>query len=137
MRYSPILWALCLLFSLRVIGQALQLWLPQSFLPPFSAFQGSNLPYWSLLLSQLVILAVMGRVSWRVTKGLLVPRRRLGNILGWLGGVYMVTMLARLVIGLALPAAAPWFKAWIPSVFHVVLAAFLLTVSVYHRRESQ
>ncbi|MES2353197.1 MAG: hypothetical protein V4568_02145 [Pseudomonadota bacterium] len=65
-----------------------------------------------------------------------MPRRHLGNILAWLGGVYMVTMLARLAIGLALPTAAPWFKAWIPGVFHVVLAAFVLTVSVYHRRGS-
>ena len=73
------MWALCLLFAARVGGQAVQLWLPQSFLPPFHALQGSDLPYWLLLCAQLAILALMARLAWRVQLGVQTPRRRLGN----------------------------------------------------------
>lgn len=40
---------LCTLsFAARVAGQVLQSILPQPWLPPFEAFQASNLPYWAL-----------------------------------------------------------------------------------------
>jgi hypothetical protein len=73
--YSILLWGLAVLFAARVAGQALQLCLPQSFLPPFHAFQGSNLPYALLLAAQLAILALMAVTGWRVYRGTLVRFR--------------------------------------------------------------
>jgi hypothetical protein len=93
------------------------------------------LTYWLSLSVQAVALAVMAAVSWRLQRGRLVPDLRLGRVLSWLGAAYMVVALARIAIGLALPQAAPWFRMWIPALMHVVLASFVLTIALYHRRE--
>ena len=131
--YASLLWLLSFLFAARVIGQAVQRCTPQLFLPPIAAFQGSNLPYGLLLPVQLAILALMAFVSWRVQNGMLAPSLRAGNVLAWLGGIYMAGALARIVVGLAAPGAPEWFRTWIPALFHVVLAGFVLTLAVYHR----
>jgi len=132
--YGSCAWSLSVLFAARVLGQAVQRWMPQPFLPPFEAFQGSSLPYWLLLSFQLLILVVMVRVAWRVQTDRLVPSRRVGLWLAGAGAVYMAFALGRIAVGLAVPGADAWFKTWIPAFFHVVLAAFLLVVSLYHLR---
>ena len=134
--YAAWLWLFSILFALRVLGQALQLWLPQPYLPPFRAFQGSGLPYWLLLSAQLAILAVMARLAWRAQRGILQPGPRMGRILTWAGGIYMCGSLARIAVGLFVPGAPAWFSTWIPAIFHVVLAAFVLTLAAFHQRES-
>ena len=116
-----LLWFLTLLFSLRVAGQAIQHWVPQPFLPAFDAFQGSNLPYPVLLGLQIVILAAMAYCNVRRLAG--------GRVLLWLGAIYMVGSLARIAVGLIFPSALPWFSAWIPALFHVVLAGYVLTLA--------
>jgi hypothetical protein len=129
-----LLCALSLLFAIRVLGQALQHWVPQPFLPPFDDFQGSSLPYGLLLSSQFAILAAMVWVAWRARIGALAPSRRAGSVLLWAGGIYMAGSLLRIAIGLTVSGAPAWFSTWIPAVFHVVLAAFVLTLSHYHLR---
>jgi len=126
---TVLLWALLLLFSLRVAGQAVQKWQPQSYLPSFGEFQGSSIPYPALLAIQLVILAVMGRVCWRVHSGTLVPNQRAGGVLRAFGSLYMAGSLARIVVGMLMPDQPSWFTAWIPAFFHVVLAIFVLVVA--------
>jgi hypothetical protein len=64
------------------------------------------------------------------------PRQRTGRILAWLGWLYFAGMLARLAIGRAFDTGSPWFEAWIPAIFHLVLAAFVLTIAAYHQRVS-
>ncbi len=132
--YAALLWLLTIVFALRVAGQALQRWAPQPFLPPFDAFQGSNLPYWLLLSAQLAISMVMIVVARRVQTGSLDPSARAGTVLMWTGSIYMTASVGRIVVGLFVPAAPPWFSTWIPAVFHVVLAAYVLTLAYYHRR---
>lgn len=132
--YGSWAWSLAALFAARVLGQAVQRWVPQPFLPSFEAFQGSNVPYWLLLSFQLAILAVMMRVAWRVQTHRLMPRRRAGRWLAGAGGVYMTVALGRIAIGLAVPDAHAWFTTWIPAFFHLVLAVFVLVVSLYHLR---
>ncbi len=132
--YTASLWMLTILFAMRVFGQALQRWAPQPFLPPFDAFQGSNLPYWLLLSVQLVILVVMIVVARRVQTGLLAPSARAGTVLALVGWIYMTLSVGRIAVGLSAPAAPAWFSTWIPAVFHVVLAAYVLTLAHYHRR---
>ncbi len=131
-----LLWLFATLFAWRVAGQALQYWDAQAFLPPAHAFQGSKLPYWLLLPAQLAILAVMLRLAWRVQQRKLVPSRRTGRMLAWAGGAYMALSLTRIALGLVLPDAPAWFRAWIPALFHVVLSGFVLTLYRYHQRGS-
>jgi hypothetical protein len=133
-----ILGVLTFAFSLRVIGQAVQAWAPQSFLPPFAAFQGSSLPYGVLLFSQLLILAAMIVVTARIYRGTLTPRRRTGGALALLGGAYLSVSIVRILIGFFIAAAPAWFRTWLPATFHLVLAAFVLTLAHFHhtsRRE--
>jgi hypothetical protein len=121
-----LLWLLTFLFSLRVAGQAVQRWAPQPWLPPFDAFQGSNLPYWFLLLVQLVILGAMVFCNIRRPRG--------GKVLLWVGVLYMAGSLARIAVGVLVPDAHPWFRAWISGAFHIVLAAYLLVLARFPRR---
>jgi hypothetical protein len=121
-----LLWFLTFLFSLRVAGQAIQLWAPQPFLPPFDAFQGSNLPYPVLLGAQVGILAVMVFCNLRRPRG--------GRVLRWLGAIYMTGSVLRIVVGLAVPSAPAWFSTWIPAAFHLVLAAYVLALATARGR---
>ncbi len=125
------------LFGLRVAGQALQFWFPQNFLPAFDSFQGSNLHYSTLLLIQLMVLGLMLRTCWRVGRGMTVPDRRLGRGLAWFGGIYMAGSVARIAVGIVVPSAPAWFSTWIPGLFHLVLAGFVLTAAHFHLRHSR
>jgi hypothetical protein len=124
--YATLLWTLTSLFAMRVLGQAVQRWMPQPFLPPFNAFQGSGLPYWLLLPAQAMILAVMVRCSRRVQASVFPSGRRSITLLAWLGWIYMTASLGRIAVGLAVPNAPAWFSTWIPAWFHIVLAGFVL-----------
>jgi drug/metabolite transporter superfamily protein YnfA len=124
--------ALTALFALRVAAQAIQFCAPLSFLPPFAAFQGSDLPYGVLLSSQLAILMVMIGVTSRVRWGALRRSARAARVLAAVGGVYLAGSLARLVVGVTVPDAGPWMSASIPAFFHIVLAAFVLGLAAYH-----
>ena len=130
--YAATGWPLCAMFGARVLGQMLQRWMPQPFLPPAEAFQGSSLPYGVLLSTQLVILAAMFYLTVQMQTGTLVPSRRLGVGLAWAGAIYMTFSIGRIAVGLAVPEANSWFRTWIPAFFHLVLAGFVLTVSLYH-----
>jgi hypothetical protein len=130
--YALILACLAGLFALRVMGQAIQSWTPLAALPPFESFQGSRIPYCALLSTQLILIVIMMRVTSRVATGAMPRSARTAHVLGWAGGVYMVGSLVRIAIGLLIENAPAWFSAWISGVFHLVLAAFVLTLSAYH-----
>lgn len=132
--YFVVMALLAGLFGLRVAGQAVQYWAPQNFLPDFDAFQGSSLPYPVLLAFQLVILGWMVRTIWRVRLGSTVPNRRIGRWLAWLGGIYMAGSVLRIAVGLAIPSAPAWFSTWIPALFHLVIAGFVITAADFHLR---
>jgi hypothetical protein len=132
-RIVALLWLLTLLFAARVCGQAIQWLSPRAWLPAFDAFQGSRLPYWLLLPTQMLILVTMATVTLRLQQGRLAPKRRAARALGWAGGVYMAVALGRIAVGLWIPAASDWYRSWIPAAFHVVLAGFVLVLFVSHR----
>jgi hypothetical protein len=132
--HAALLWALTLLFAARVLGQAIQHWWPQTYLPAFGAFQGSGLEYPVLLSAQVIILALMVWAASRVGAGTLSPSRVQLRFLTGFGGLYMAGSVLRIVIGLAVPVAPYWFKAWIPAFFHLVLAGFVITVASYARQ---
>lgn len=123
------LWGLTALFAMRVFAQALQYWAPIDRLPVVTAFQGSNLPYPVLLSSQLLILVLMCRGSWLAGRGRLVWSDKTRCRATLAGGIYMAGSIARIGVGVLIPAAPAWFSSWIPAIFHLVLAAFVLALT--------
>jgi hypothetical protein len=126
------MWATTALFALRVAGQMAQRWLPQPWLPPFEAWQGSTIGYPMLLSIQFVILGAMACASSGAWSGATAPRRRAMLWAAALGTLYMAAAIARIAIGYAVEDAPSWFSARISGAFHVVLAAFVLALAAYH-----
>jgi len=123
-----VLWLLLGLFVLRVLGQALVAFLDVQFLPPMQAWYSGLLPYEVLLPSQIVIVAVMAKISLDFTRGrgfFFENNRFFASAWLWFGCVYLAAMIARAVFLWDHP---------IPIVFHWVLAAFVITVGLSHRR---
>jgi hypothetical protein len=122
------LWFLLGLFVLRVIGQALVAFLDVQFLPPMQAWYSGLMPYEVLLPSQLVIVAVMAKISLDFTRGrgfFFDNNRFFATAWLWFGYLYLAAMIARAVFLWDHP---------IPIVFHWVLAAFVIAVGLSHRR---
>lgn len=130
--YLAILWVLIFLFLLRTIGQLIQYSSPVEWLPRLEAWQGSTLPYGLLLFSQLIILAVMIRITFQHASGCVRKSASKGKWLLALGAVYFAVMASRLFIGLAHLSTHPWFYKFIPAFFHLVLATFVLLIAGFH-----
>ena len=125
---AAFLWVLLVAFVLRVLGQALVVFLDVQFLPPANAWYSGLMPYEYLLPSQLLIIAVMAKICLDFSRQhgyFFEPKRWLAKELLWFGYVYFAAMLAR--------ALFLWDRP-IPIVFHWVLAAFVITVGLSHRR---
>lgn len=127
---------LSLIFLFRVLAQLIQLLSPLSYLPPFSAWQSGALAYHWLLISQIIILIILGWTIRALHTATLRPDKKWGKRLTTLGQVYLGIMLARLTLGLTLLATHPWFGARIPTFFHLVLACIVLLIGDFHRRFS-
>jgi hypothetical protein len=129
----------CGLFSVLgaapVLGHAVQRLSPLAHLPPPEAFQEISLPYWLSLSVQIAVLAAMAVVSWRIHRGVLAPSPARGRVLAWLGAGYIAVAFGRIVFGVAVADATPSLCVWMPTLFHIGLAGFVLTISAYHRRE--
>jgi len=132
--HSALLALLMAAFLFRVGAQAVQAWHPVAWLPPFESWHSATLPYWMLLVSQLVILAAQLWVLAAMLAGRHRPRRSTGVVLLVLGDAYFAFMLFRLVGGLTVLQHVPWFQPLLPTVFHLVLAAFLLVLADFHLR---
>jgi hypothetical protein len=125
---AGLLWALLALFGLRVAGQALVAFFGVAFLPPMEAWYSGLLPYEVLLPSQLLLIALMAKICLDFTRGrgvFFAPKRFFATVWLWFGYLYLAAMIARAVLLWDHP---------IPIVFHWVLAAFVITVGLSHRR---
>lgn len=131
-RYAYALFVLTVLFTFRVVAQLVQAWHHVEFLPPFEAWHSGALPYEWLVGVQGVILAVCLRIVGRVFKGTIAPSRSKGKILFTLGSIYLITMCARLIVGLTIAPNHYWFGATLPIVFHLVLASFVILCGRFH-----
>jgi uncharacterized protein len=123
-----VLWALLALFVLRVTGQALVAFFGVGFLPPMQTWYSGLLPYEVLLPSQLLLIALMSKICLDFTRGrgmFFAPKRFFATGWLWFGTLYLAAMIAR--------ALFLWDRP-IPIVFHWVLAAFVITVGLSHRR---
>jgi hypothetical protein len=137
MSRRAVLWLLLALFVLRVAGQ-LAVWMGVApFLPPMPAWYSGLLPYGPLLVSQLLIIALLAKVSADVTRRAGYFARphawldRPVRIFGWL---YASAMIVRYVVTMAVFPERRWFGGTIPIVFHLVLAAYLLVLAGGQRR---
>ncbi|HBP86991.1 MAG TPA: hypothetical protein PKK23_05565 [Nitrospirales bacterium] len=130
--YALALFILTGLFMFRVLAQLIQVWRPVAFLPSFEVWQSGALPYPILLMSQVVILWVCLRVVWQMFLGVVVAAPKNGRLLLSLGGLYLLGMGIRLMIGLTASPEHAWFGALLPTIFHFVLATFMLVYGLYH-----
>ena len=124
-------------FLFRVAVQAIQAWRPVAWLPPFEEWHSDTVPYSLLLASQLVILAAQLWVLVVMLRGRYRARWWVGIALLILGGAYFAFMLFRLAGGLTFLQDVPWFDVVLPTIFHLVLAGFLLVLADFHLRFSQ
>lgn len=137
--YATVLWVLLGLFVLRVIGQIpVMLWHPR-WLPAAKEWYSGILSYPVLLPIQIVFIAVMVAMILGVsnasgTAAAGAPRGvgaganggaagDIAALVVWFSYVYAAGMLVRFVVWLRRPPERR--RAWIPIVFHIVLAGFL------------
>lgn len=130
-RYLPCMLALAGLFVLRVLAQLIQAVRPVPFLPPFEAWHGAVLPYPLLVAVQIVVILMMVRILRQVQTDSIVPGQWKHRMCFVLGGIYFSFMGFRLCAGLTFLANHAWFSKSLPAFFHVVLAAFILTLGHY------
>lgn len=72
-----------------------------------------------------------------VFKGTITPSTPKGKILNALGIIYLIGMCARLLVGLTIAPDHYWFSARLPTVFHLVLASFVILYGRFHLKNSQ
>jgi hypothetical protein len=135
--YAYVLLLLLCLFAFRVVAQLVQAWHPVDFLPPYAAWHSGAVPYGLLVGVQGVILAACLRIVWGVFKGTITPSTPKGKILNALGIIYLIGMCARLLVGLTIAPDHYWFSARLPTVFHLVLASFVILYGRFHLKNSQ
>lgn len=133
-RCAVTLAVLTALITLRVLAQVIQAMQPTTLLPPFTAFEGSLLPYAVLLPLQVLVVIVLSQVTLAVASGAVPPQPTRGVQLLAGGGLYAAVCISRIVVGLAWPEAPAWFRAWIPAATHLLLASYVLTLATYHLR---
>ena len=131
-RHGRWLWLLAGLFAVRVAAQPLALVVESPLLPRFDTWHGGVLPYPVLLASQLAILAWLAARARQATNGAVRPSRKLGRLLFGASLVYGATMTLRLALGVTLLDDHRWFASPLPTVFHIVLAAWLFVYARVH-----
>lgn len=117
------------LFLSRVVVQFIQWVSTVEFLPEFDAWQSGTLPYPALLASQLVILAVQLVVIFRVRADRFRPGQRTRRFLFAAGSIYFAAMVARLLSGQTWAGGHSFLDAPLPSIFHLVLAVFVVLLA--------
>jgi len=131
-RYTLALLVLTGLFAFRVVAQLIQVWYPVEFLPAFERWHSGALPYGLLVGVQGVILVACLRIVWGIFKRTIAPSTQKGKILFALGTIYLVGMCTRLFVGLTIAPDHYWFGATLPTVFHLVLASFIMVYGRFH-----
>jgi hypothetical protein len=127
-----ILAILLALFCFRVLAQLLQRYEELPFLPSFDAWHSGAVPYRVLLISQVLICAFYAWILLRIATNRLRPSRRQGWIFFYIGLIYLIVMIMRLAIGLTGLSDHHWFHSYLPTLFHFVLASYLIVVGHFH-----
>ena len=136
---SLILGALAIAFLGRVSGQFIVLKYSPAWLPPMEEWYSGLVPYPWLLSSQILILAIQGRIIWDLWKGNGFFARRHSVFGIWVrrfSYLYFGVMLLRYVITMVVYPDRRWFGGTIPIIFHFVLATFLFVWSRHHTQNT-
>jgi len=131
-KYATILFILAGLFAFRVFAQVLQLLSPVPWLPPFDSWHSETLPYFLLLTIQLVLFVFLLQIAHRILKNKTVPKRKRGKAYIIIGIIYFVFMIFRLILGQTIYTESIFWYSWLPTIFHHVLASFVIVNGVYH-----
>jgi len=127
-----LLWLLTLAFMARVMGQILVGIYQPSILPSWSEWYSGLLPYPWLLLSQFLLLmfmAVVNTDNWRAQGTFYVQSATARRWLMALAGIYAACMITRYGFQMMWQPDQRWFGGTIPIIFHLVLAAWMLTLT--------
>ena len=124
--HTGVLGLLAVLFVGRVVAQLIQYFRPVDVLPRFEQWQSGALPYGILVVLQLAIIAGQLRVLGAVSRGQRLLRQEWRRMISAFAVVYLAVMACRLIAGLTFATSGGWLDARLPTVFHLVLAGFLL-----------
>ena len=130
-----VLMFLLILFCLRVVGQLLVALFGVPFLPPMEEWFSGAIPYPELLIGQILIITLYGKVCVDFARGygiFVKPNPRFGKFLLQFGTFYLSIMLLRYAVRMGLYPAERWTGGCIPIFFHWILASFLLVLGRYH-----
>jgi hypothetical protein len=105
---------------------------PVDFLPPKEAWQGSTTPYPLLLSFQIIIIFLFIYGQKRIASGNLPKNASVGKLCLGIGSIYLIAMVVRLFIGILDLIPDLWFHKPISSIFHMVIATYILLLSRYH-----
>ena len=136
-QYAFVLLILTGFLGFRVLAQLVQVWHPVDFLPPYKVWHSGALPYGLLVGVQAVILAACLRIVWGQFKRTIAPSPTTGTNMYALGIIYLLGMCTRLIVGLTIAPDHYWFGATLPTVFHLVLASFVILYGRFHYIASQ
>jgi hypothetical protein len=128
--------ALSVLLAAFVIRVGIQLWQsvsPTEALPPFEAWQSGTIPYWALLISQVVIIAVSLWVIAGLLRGTMKVNVTAGRIITWIGVAYFIFAVGRFVAGFTVAKDVPFLDDHLPGFFHIVLASMVLIAGDFFR----
>jgi hypothetical protein len=128
--HATILALLTVLFSLRVLGQALVVFFSVDWLPSNEQWASGLIPYPSLLAIQVIMLAVMGKIVldvWRETGFFATARPSWSRFVIRFSAIYAAGMVLRYVLTMTLRPEMRWLGGTLPIFFHFVLAGFLYT----------
>lgn len=129
---ASLLWVLTVLFCFRIFAQLTVYFVDISFLPSFDRWHSEAMPYWALLLIQVIILIIMIITNYFYIARKLILRPLLGRWLLIFGVIYLVSMIIRLILGLTMFTGDRWFANHIPTFFHFVLASWILIIGMVH-----
>jgi len=139
-RRALVLWTLLGLFVFRVFGQLLVAFGLAPFLPPMPEWFSGAIPYHWLLVYQTIIIFLFAKVCTDFSQGqgfFVLPHRKMGVGLLFVGTIYLSIMVIRYGIRMSLYPHERWAGGSIPIFFHWVLASFLLIVGSYHWKRTR
>ena len=130
---APWLWIFSVLLVGRVLGQlVVVIWKPR-WLPPMEQWQSGLVPYWFLLVSQVVVVWLMVSISADFTAGegyWIAPAAWIPPAALYWSYFYAGAMVVRYVVRMARHPDQRWFGGTIPIVFHTIVAAFQWTFAM-------
>ena len=129
---ASLLSLLLLLFVFRVSAQLIQSYQTIKWLPPFHAWHSQTIPYPYLLVAQLTIIIFFSTMIKCFYQEKVTPKIMTGKIYLLLGSLYFSFMILRLILGQFIFKNHLFWSSTLPTLFHLILALFLIIIGLYH-----